>query len=129
MSRAVVQSAVVALAATGLFLLPAAYPASAQKAEPQQISYAKVNEIFQANCTRCHGKIRQRAKIDLSTYETTMKGGEHGPIVKPGDPKGSVLVQALRGTNGKRAMPFRSAPLLEQQIRAIELWVKQGAKK
>ena len=47
-------------------------------------------------------------------YASVMKGGEHGPIVVKGKLKDSVLAQVLRGTNGKKQMPFGMAPLSDE---------------
>ena len=58
-----------------------------------------------------------------------MKGSDDGAIVKPGAPKHSVLVEALRGTGGVRQMPPRSGPLREDQIKLVEAWIAAGAKK
>ena len=45
-----------------------------------------------------------------------------------GDPANSVLIQALRGANGKKQMPVGAAPLAEDDIKKVETWIKDGAK-
>lgn len=90
--------------------------------------YAVVQQVFNENCIMCHGnKGRPRGGINLSSYASVMKGGEDGPIVKPGDPAKSVLSQALHGAHGVRQMPPRRA-LPKNQINTVDTWIKNGAK-
>ena len=56
-----------------------------------------------------------------------MKGGEDGPVVKPGDAANSLLVQIIKPGHPKR-MPFKQDPLTDEQIKAVEDWVAAGAK-
>lgn len=91
-------------------------------------TFASVQLIFNQRCMPCHGEKRKEG-IDLRTYESVMKGGTEGAVVTPGDPSSSVLVQALRGRNGKKQMPFKQPPLPEDRIKQIEDWIKAGAKR
>ena len=93
----------------------------------QAITYADVQAVFDKNCVKCHGEEKPKEGISLVSYASVMKGGEHGPIVAKGKVKESVLVQALRGTNGKKQMPFGMAPLPEEEIFKVEEWIKGGA--
>jgi mono/diheme cytochrome c family protein len=104
---------------------PAASPASGEPAAAG--SYAAVQQVFNANCAACHGQGRPRAGINLTSFDAVMAGGRKGPIVKASDPDGSLLVQALHGTNGAKQMPPKGA-LAADQIKIIEDWVKAGAK-
>lgn len=89
--------------------------------------FAKVQPLLQQKCAACHGE-NGKEGIDLRTYGSLMKGGEHGAIVVPGDAANSVLVQALRGTNGKKQMPMKADPLSEEEIKLVEDWIQAGAK-
>lgn len=110
-----------AVAASVAVLVPKSNPKTAP-------AFKDIEPIFQANCVACHSGDRARGGIDLTSYETVMKGGDDGPIVKAGAPKHSVLVQALRGMPGVRHMPPRSAPLPEDKIASVEAWILAGAK-
>lgn len=55
-----------------------------------------------------------------------MKGSDK-PVIKAGDPDASMIVQALHGANGKKQMPPKG-PLPADQIKAIEDWIRDGAK-
>lgn len=89
-------------------------------------SFAAASAVLVSNCSGCHGA-QPKEGIDVRTYETLMKGGKEGAIVKAGDLKASVLISVLRGANGKPIMPPRG-PLSEDKIKAVEDWVAAGAK-
>jgi mono/diheme cytochrome c family protein len=91
------------------------------------VTFASIEPVIKDNCVKCHGE-KPAGGIDLRTHESVMKGGEDGPIVKAGDPENSVLVQALRGTHGKKMMPLKAKPLAEDIIQKVEAWIKGGAK-
>lgn len=95
---------------------------------PPAPGYAGVQVFFNTTCAGCHGASNGKAGISLTSYDAVMKGGKEGPIVKPGDPENSLLVQALRGTHGAKQMPPRT-PAPEDRIKAVEDWIKDGAKK
>jgi mono/diheme cytochrome c family protein len=90
-------------------------------------TFASVEPIFKQSCLPCHGD-NGKDGVDMRTYESVMKGGEHGAIVKPGDPQNSLLVQVLRGAEGHERMPFKKDPLPEETIQQVEAWIKAGAK-
>lgn len=89
-------------------------------------TFASVQPIFNQRCIACHGE-NGKDGVDLRTYESVMKGGKEGPIVKAGDAKGSLLVQIVQAGHAKR-MPFKQDPLADEQIEQIERWVTSGAK-
>jgi hypothetical protein len=47
--------------------------------------------------------------LRLDSPQGILAGGDSGPVVKPGDPDGSLLVQAVRQTDTPK-MPPREAP-------------------
>jgi hypothetical protein len=69
--------------------------------------------------------------LDLTTLGSLRKGGGTSGtnIVKPGDPKGSAIVQKLRGTYpyGTR-MPKNGPPFWsDDEIGLVEQWILEGA--
>jgi mono/diheme cytochrome c family protein len=99
-------------------------PAEPAAAAP---TFASVQPIFQKSCVGCHGENGKHG-VDLRTYESVMKGSEHGPIVKPGDPAGSELVEVLRTDDKDHRMPMGLPPLPTEEIEQIEAWIAAGAK-
>jgi cytochrome c5 len=90
-------------------------------------SFAAAEEVLKNNCRSCHGDQRPRAGITLTSFDAITKGGPKGPLVKAGDPDGSLLIQAMHGSNGVKQMPPRGA-VSDEQIKAVEAWIKAGAK-
>lgn len=81
---------------------------------------ADVQPIFKARCVNCHGGAEG---LYLDSYANVMRGGEHGPVIVPGNPAGSLLIQ--RVSNG--TMPAGGPPLTPPQIQTLVNWVATGA--
>ena len=86
----------------------------------------KVQPLFEKNCYECHGFNNRKGNLQLKTREQLLAGGDSGPAIIPGDPEGSLLVQAVRhGSSDLRMPPQRK--LGDQQIRDLEEWVRMEA--
>ena len=59
----------------------------------------------------------------LKTYAEIMTGSDNGPVIAPGNPANSLLVDLI--TQGK--MPKNGPRLLPGEIRTITDWVAAGA--
>src|SRR6516164_3947171 len=64
----------------------------------------RIRPILTENCFECHGPQKQRGGLRLDSAEALQKGGDNGPVIKPGDPENSLLIQAVRQT-GELKMP------------------------
>lgn len=91
-------------------------------------SFSEVQALLSQRCVGCHGQSNPKEGINLTSYDSIMKGGEHGPIVVANDPENSVIVQVLRGSHGKKQMPLNAAPLDDADIKKVEAWISAGAK-
>ena len=78
-------------------------------------------------CIDCHGGMQPAGRLNLTTFNGLLRGGDSGPIVVPGKPDESLLIKKLRGTAGQR-MPLRKAPLDDALIQKFETWIAEGAK-
>ncbi|RYG24720.1 c-type cytochrome [bacterium] len=92
------------------------------------VPYASVQAVMTEKCAGCHGANNPKGGVNLTSYESLMKGGEDGAIVKAGDPAGSELIQVMRHTEGHKPMPPQGPPASEEQIKTVEDWIKAGAK-
>ncbi|RYD26048.1 MAG: hypothetical protein EOP86_26520, partial [Verrucomicrobiaceae bacterium] len=116
-----------------LFVLSASASTVASGAEipADQLQFfeARIRPVLAENCHRCHSESEGRSKggLTLDTRQGWEKGGEHGPALKPGDPDGSLLIQAIRGTDPDFTMPPKDGKLSAVQIADLESWVKMGA--
>jgi mono/diheme cytochrome c family protein len=89
-----------------------------------------IKPIFEKSCFKCHGAEKQKGKLRLDSLEATLKGGENGPNVKPGDSKNSTLVHSIARLVEDEAMPpeGKGDPYTKEQVGLVRAWIDQGAK-
>lgn len=88
------------------------------------VAYSDVQAIFTKSCVSCHSDNGPKAGISLASYDSFMKSN----AVAAGDPANSLIIHALRGTDGKKKMPMGAPSLPEAEIKKVEDWIKAGAK-
>jgi len=88
--------------------------------------WANVQQILNSNCLPCHGAARATSGFSIESYATVMKGSNSGPVITPGDPDNSRLVQFITGTAQPKMPPRRSVS--DADITTIKDWIKAGAK-
>lgn len=86
----------------------------------------RIKPIMDAKCINCHGVKGMKGGIDLRTYATMVKGGEHGPGITPKDPSKSSVLLFIKGEK-KPQMPMGQPPLPAEDQKAIEDWINAGA--
>ena len=78
--------------------------------------------IFRNSCTNCHNPDKQKAGLDLTTYQTAMAGGESGAAVKPGNADGSLMYKvATHAVEPK--MPPKGDKLGDADLKLIKEWI------
>src|SRR5262249_26257236 len=60
--------------------------------------------------------------------DALIKGSSKGPVVVPGNSRGSKLVERVSSKKSGFAMPPVGAPLSAKEISLISAWIDQGAK-
>jgi WD40 repeat protein len=106
------------LAAVGLAL-------RAEVTEPVSY-YRDVVPIFKRSCDGCHHPGKLKGGLDLTASAAWSKGGKHGPVILPGDPKKSPIIDEIGGDDP--SMPKEGDPLTREEVALIERWISQGAK-
>jgi hypothetical protein len=79
--------------------------------------------ILRANCLKCHGTDKPRARLDLRTRAGLLAGGESGPALVPGSADKSLLVKMLRAGE----MPPKVGKLPAAQVAVVVAWINAGA--
>jgi hypothetical protein len=98
------------------------------------ISYKKnVFPIIHDYCLNCHepgGKGYEKSGLNMSTYESLIKGTKFGSVIKPGDSFTSIFIQVVEGrVHASIKMPYgMSGGLAKDKIEILKKWVDQGAK-
>jgi mono/diheme cytochrome c family protein len=107
-----------------------ASPLAAQEAKPagQPVSFTKeIAPLLVQRCVACHGAAKPKGNFNLSTFEALSKGVNNQPVVVAGKPEESTIVECLLPDAATR-MPYKEAPLTQEQIDLIARWVKEGGK-
>ena len=86
---------------------------------------AKVRPLLVARCQECHGADKAKGGLRLDERGAMLKGGESGPVVVPGKPDESALIEAIRYDGGVQMPP--KGKLKNEEIAALTDWVKRGA--
>jgi hypothetical protein len=86
--------------------------------------------IMLRRCTVCHGLRRQEANLDLRSKAGMLRGGKSGPVIVPGKPQESLLLEKLRA--GKMPPPDRLVeasvkPVDPTETEVIVQWIAAGA--
>jgi uncharacterized membrane protein len=88
----------------------------------------EVRSIFAHNCYKCHSAQKIKAELRLDKKEFVMKGGESGPVIKPGHPEKSEMIRRLLlPRDDDESMPPKGKTLTAKEISTLKLWIKTGA--
>ena len=113
-----------ALRETILALLPTPQPTPAPldpPEDPQDLSFTNnIRGILVSRCGACHGEGAQ-AGLDLTTFAGLMAGNDNGPVIRPGDSAGSLVLIKTEETGS------HFAQFTNQERSLIEIWIEAGA--
>ncbi|VTR96820.1 PSD1 and planctomycete cytochrome C domain-containing protein [Tuwongella immobilis] len=116
-------------AAFGLLALVILAPQarSAETATPEGLDFfeKKIRPVLVDNCLSCHGATKQKAGLRLDLRSFAMKGTDIGPVLVPGKPDQSSLIQAIRYTGDYDMPPKGKLP--DAVIADFTHWVSIGA--
>jgi hypothetical protein len=100
---------------------------------PEHVEFfeTKIRPIFVEHCYKCHSAESGKSKgsLTLDSREALRKGGGSGPVIVPGDPAKSLLLDAVKYTDEDLQMPPKEegGQLAPEKIAALEQWIKMGA--
>jgi hypothetical protein len=81
---------------------------------------------YQAFCAGCHQGAEADVGLDLTSYENVMAGSDNGPVVIPGDPEGSPIVQ-ITAPPRNHAKDVGGEPLSPETKDKQRAWILEGA--
>lgn len=99
-------------------------------ADPRLVQFRQqVVPILVEHCLRCHNPNRKKRSggLDQTSIASILEGGHGGPAVVPGNPDASLLITAVRWDDPELKMPAGKDKLGDDQIAALEQWVRDGA--
>ncbi len=90
------------------------------------VTYEMLAPVLAQRCVMCHSGDAAAANLRLDSFDSLLKGGRSGPVVKAGQPAASELIRRLKGTRLPR-MPMTGPPFLSaREIARFERWIATG---
>ena len=101
-------------------------------APKKEVTFVKhLKPVFEkAECFKCHGEEKQKAKLRVDDYKALIKGSSAGKVVVPKKPQKSLLLLSVARLDEDYAMPpkGKGKDLTKDQIALVRAWIEQGAK-
>ncbi len=86
---------------------------------PAAATYATLQPALVEACGECHGSDDPERELDVTTYEALMAGSRGGPVIEPGSPEASLILEVLNeGHFGQ---------LSGAQLTTLHNWIAAGA--
>ncbi len=88
-----------------------------------------IKPLLAHKCAACHGSLSQEAGLRLDAGQLIRRGGDNGPVIKPGSSLGSELIDRVSSSDPDYRMPpdGEGEPLTNQQIQMLSQWIDAGA--
>jgi hypothetical protein len=95
---------------------------------PDEFFETKIRPVLATRCYACHSSklAATKGELVLDTRAGVLRGGRLGPVIVPGNPSESRLLQALRYTDPHLRMP-PTGKLADSIIADVEQWIAEGA--
>ena len=108
-------------------LLAASTNAAADEAREIAFFESKIRPILAARCYECHAQSAKQVQggLLLDTGAGIRRGGESGPVLVPGKPSVSSLIQAVSYDGDVQMPPIGKLPA--EEIGLLTEWVRRGA--
>lgn len=84
-----------------------------------------VEPILKEHCSECHSPTRSKSRLDLSTFQNALRGGDRGAGFVPGRPEESSLYLLLKPGADPHMPPKRQ--LSDEQIAVIRMGIEKLA--
>ncbi len=111
---------------TGVVREPAAAAKASTLGADAAFFESKIRPVLAESCLKCHGGKKVRGGLRIDSRAALLKGGDRGPAIVPGDPDGSLLIQAIRYSHERVKMP-PGKPLPDSVAADLAAWVRDGA--
>lgn len=90
--------------------------------------YKQIQPILEAKCAGCHTGDKPKGGLKLDNRAAALAGGKNdGAAITPGKPNESSLLARVKLT-GDGEMPPKGEKLTAEQVKLLEVWVKEGAR-
>ncbi len=96
---------------------------------PEQLAFfeKEVRPLLIKRCSECHGGKNSDGGLSLASADGWRKGGESGPVIVPGKPDESLLIDAINYRSLEMPPADHGGQLPAEEIAILTRWVAQGA--
>lgn len=105
-----------------------AYP---RPSSPEQLEYfeKKVRPILVNRCYNCHSDaFKEAGGLRVDVGMSIFAGGNDGPVIVPGHPEKSLLIERVKSADENKRMPQETKEALPaEEIAILEQWITDGA--
>ncbi|MFM2093168.1 MAG: hypothetical protein RIS70_292 [Planctomycetota bacterium] len=98
--------------------------AVAKAAEPAS-PFRAMMALIEQHCLRCHDSPEAKGGLDLSNHAGWLRGGDGGPVMVPGQPDQSFLLQRIE--QGSMPPLNDGRALDKHEIAIVAEWIRAGA--
>ena len=92
---------------------------------PARFFDTRVAPILTKRCLGCHNQELKNGNISFLDRDSLLRGGRRGPVLVPGKPEQSLLIQTLRHDGDIKMPP--GPKLSPRQIATLTEWIHLGA--
>ncbi len=82
-----------------------------------------VEPLLQRHCTECHNPAKAKSALDLTTFQSILRGGDRGAAVIPGRPDDSNLYRFLGSESDPHMPPGNRQKLTGEESELIKTWI------
>src|SRR5437588_3850418 len=82
--------------------------------------------ILKSRCFACHNAKAAQSKLDLTTRESALRGGERGPAIVAGKATDSLVFQ-FASQQVRPFMPPAGERLSPEELKTVAAWIDAGA--
>ncbi|WP_254508076.1 DUF1553 domain-containing protein [Anatilimnocola floriformis] len=82
--------------------------------------------LLAKHCVTCHNPSDPKAGLDLTNSKTALAGGDTGPVILPGKPAESLLLE--RVTDGSMPPEHDGRRLTPAEVASLKDWIAAGAR-
>src|SRR5260370_35541597 len=93
---------------TATAVLVSTLPVAALYGANPDVFKQRVLPVREKNCATCHMAANPAGGLSVASLDSLLSGGKHGPAIAPGNAKGSLLLQYVRGEKTPK-MPMGGA--------------------
>ena len=104
--------------------------ATTKQSDDSPITEHDVLPIFQIRCIACHGKRKQEAGVDLRTRASRLKEGPSGPLLVPGKPGESGIIERIVSREcppNELQLKYSVRPPTTSELDQLRRWIAAGA--